>query len=60
MIPFMRNVPQRHIYGNRKRCRCQGLGGGRDGESRVSFWGDDNVLDLVAAVAPFCKYIKNR
>lgn len=46
MIPFMRNVPQRHIYGNRKRCRCQGLGGGRDGESRVSFWGDDNVLDL--------------
>lgn len=28
-------------------------------ESRVSFWGDDDVVDLVVMVAQFPEYIKN-
>lgn len=59
MIPFLRNAHQRQSYRTRKMpgvgCRATA------NESRVSFWGDDDVLDLDGGDGrTICNYIKNR
>lgn len=50
MIPFIQNIQNREIYGDRKQMSCfQGLEGGGDGECLMgvgSLGGDENIIDL--------------
>ena len=68
MIPFIGNIQNRQIYGNRKQISSslgqgQGSGGGgwmiTEGQE-VSFRGNDNVLKLTVAMAAHSyEYTKN-
>lgn len=61
MLPFIRNVQNRQIHGDREEISgCQRLEEGQWGLAangyRVSFQDDENVLELVVTAAHFCEY----
>ena len=63
MIPFTQSVQNRQFHRNRKQISGYQKGGEKGGVivdgQRATFWGDENVVELVLMVAQFCEYTKN-